>query len=344
LTAKSALITGITGQDGLYLADFLLGKGYDVHGLSRRASPDHPALAPLRGNDARAGGSLSLHVADLGRSDSIPALIAEIRPDEIYNLAAQSQVSLSFETPEATFEANGLGPLRILEAVRDAHLPARIFQAGSAELFGNPVEWPQTESTAFRPLSPYACAKLYAHWIVRTYRESHGMYACSGILFNHESPLRPESFVTRKITATLARIRAGRPETLRLGCLDVRRDWGHARDFVEAMWLMLQQGEADDYVLATGETHSVREFVELAAELAGFRIRWEGEGAGEEGRDAATGKLLVAVDPRFFRPAERRGACGDPGKAARELGWVPRTRFAQLVELMMRADLDRASA
>jgi GDPmannose 4,6-dehydratase len=343
MRVKSALITGITGQDGYYLADLLLDQGYDVHGVSRFDSPDRAVAASLVEKAARSGRILMAHRADLGRPGDMHRLIAEIRPAEVYNLAGQSQVNLSFHAPEATFEANGLGVLRLLEAIREAGLPTRLFQAGSAELFGDPAEQPQTESTPFRPLSPYATAKLFAHWIVRSYRESYGMHAGNGILFNHESPLRTESFVTRKITATLARIRAGSPETLRLGHLDARRDWGYAKDYVEAMWRMLQRPEAGDYVLATGETHSVRDFVELAAGLAGFRLAWEGAGVDEIGRDAGTGKTLVAIDPAFYRPICRESPRGDAGKAARDLGWAPKVRFEQLVELMIRADLDRAA-
>jgi GDPmannose 4,6-dehydratase len=342
MSAKTAMITGITGQDGRYLAKLLLDRGYDVHGVSRSTCSDHPALAPLRDQAARSGRIFETHAADLGRPEGMHGLVARLGPDEIYNLAAQTQVNLSFQAPETTFEANALGALRILDAIRAAKLPTRLFQAGSAELFGASPESSQSESTPFRPKSPYATAKLFAHWIVRNYRESYGMHAGNGILFNHESPLRTESFVTRKITATLARIRAGRPETLRLGHLDVRRDWGYAEEYVEAMWLMLQRPEADDYVLATGETHSVREFVELAAELAGFRLAWEGAGVEETGRDAKSGKTLVAIDPAFYRPLDRESARGDAGKAARELGWVPRVRFPELVELMMRADLEAA--
>jgi GDPmannose 4,6-dehydratase len=339
--AKSALITGITGQDGYYLADLLLSRGYDVHGISRGALPDHPGLTALRLRAAQAGRRIGLHAADLCRPESIEKVLAAVRPDEVYNLAAQTQVSVSFEAPEATFEANALGPLRLLEVIRRFGLESRLFQAASAELFGKPLEWPQTESTPMRPLSPYASAKLYAFWIVKNYRESYGMHASNGILFNHESPMRPEHFVTRKITATLARMRAGEPGNLRLGHLDVRRDWGYAKDYVEAMWLMLQQPSADDFVLSTGESHTVREFVQTAAGIAGFRLEWEGEGAGEVGRDAATGKVLVEIDPRFYRPVESEGARGDAGKARRALGWEPKVRFAQLVDLMMRADMDR---
>lgn len=341
---KSALITGITGQDGYYLSELLLEKGYDVHGISRHAHPRHPALAPLVERAARLGRIFLLHAADLSQPATFTDLVARIRPEEIYNLAAQTQVSISFAAPEATFDANAMGALRLLETIRQEKLPARLFQAGSAELFGDPAERPQRESTPFRPRSPYASAKLYAHWIVRSYRESHGIHAGNGILFNHESPLRPENFVTRKITATLARIRAGSGETLRLGHLDVRRDWGYARDYVDAMWRMLQQSEADDYVIATGESHTVREFVALAAEIAGFRLEWEGTGVEEKGRDARTGKILVAIDPLFYRPQESEGARGDAAKAELKLGWTPKVRFEQLVELMVRADLARVSS
>ncbi|MBW8886622.1 MAG: GDP-mannose 4,6-dehydratase [Fibrobacteres bacterium] len=344
MSSKSALITGITGQDGYYLTELLLEKGYDVHGISRSAHPGHPGMAPLVEKASRAGRSLHLYPGDLSQPGTLSDLLIRIDPDEVYNLAAQSRVNISFEAPEATFEANALGVLRLLETIRREKLRARLFQASSAELFGDPAERPQRESTPFRPLSPYASAKLYAHWIVRNYRESFGMHAGNGILFNHESPLRPETFVTRKITAALARMRAGSPEILRLGLLDVRRDWGFAKDYVEAMWLMLQRPEADDYIVATGESHSVREFVELAAEQGGFRILWEGTEVEEIGRDLHTGKILVAIDPRFFRPADSEGTCGDPGKAARQLGWSPKILFGQLVELMMRADLARAAA
>jgi GDPmannose 4,6-dehydratase len=339
MPSKSALITGITGQDGYYLAELLLGKGYEVHGVSRSAHSGHPGLAPLVEQAGLAGVGFHLHAIDLSHPATLAEMLSRIRPDEVYNLAAQSRVNVSFEAPEATFEANALGVLRLLESIRRDKLNTRLFQAGSAELFGHPAESMQRETTPFRPLSPYASAKLYAHWIVRNYRESFSMHAGNGILFNHESPLRPDSFVTRKITATLARIRAGSRETLLLGVLDVRRDWGYAKDFVEAMWLMLQQPEADDYVIATGESHSVREFVEAAAELAGFRLAWEGAGVEETGRDLRTGRILVAIDPRFFRPSDSEGTCGDPGKAERRLGWSPKVRFAQLVELMMSADL-----
>jgi GDPmannose 4,6-dehydratase len=340
---KSALITGITGQDGCYLSELLLEKGYDIHGISRHAHPGHPGLAPLVERAARLGRVFGLHVADLMKPETVVDLMVGIRPDEIYNLAAQTQVGISFASPESTFEANAMGTLRLLEAIRQEKLPARLFQAGSAELFGDPAESPQRESTPFRPRSPYASAKLYAHWIVRSYRESYGIHASNGILFNHESPLRPENFVTRKITATLARIRAGSGEILRLGHLDVKRDWGYARDYVDAMWRMLQQPEGDDYVIATGESHTVRDFVALAADRAGFRLEWEGAGVEEKGRDARTGEILVAIDPLFYRPVESEGARGDAAKAERKLGWAPKVRFEELVELMVRADMARAS-
>jgi GDPmannose 4,6-dehydratase len=339
MVAKTALITGITGQDGRYLAELLLDKGYDVHGFSRSASPNHPVLAPLYLKAARIGRDFQAQAADLLQPESLERALDRLRPAEVYNLAAQTQVQASFDAPEATFEANALCVLRLLEAVRRSGFPIRVFQAGSAELFGEPAEWPQRESTPFRPVSPYASAKLYAYWIVRNYRESYGLHASTGILFNHESPLRPERFVTRKITATLARIRAGSPEALRLGRLDVRRDWGYAKDYVEAMWLMLQQTAADDFVIASGESHTVKEFVELAASLSGFRLHWEGEGVGEIGRDVDSGRILVEIDPSFYRPMESEGARGDAGKAARILGWAPKVRFPELVELMVRSDL-----
>ncbi len=348
----TALITGITGQDGSYLAEFLLEKGYDVHGIIRRSSSFNTERIEhlyLEGwvRDMHARRLINLHYGDMTDSSSLIRIIGEVRPDEIYNLAAQSHVKVSFDVPEYTAETDAVGTLRLLEAVRILGLEkkCRIYQASTSELYGEVAETPQTEDTPFHPRSPYAVAKLYAYWIMKNYRESYGMYTANGILFNHESERRGENFVTRKITLAAARIAAGLQDKLYLGNLNALRDWGYARDYVECMWLILQQPEADDYVIATGEQHSVREFATLAFERAGIRLRWEGEGIDEKGIDSSTGRTLVEVDPRFFRPAEVETLLGNPQKARRKLGWNPRkTSFEELVRIMVDADIRSLAA
>jgi GDPmannose 4,6-dehydratase len=327
---KVALITGITGQDGSYLAELLLGKGYEVHGIIRRAS-----LINTHRID-HVYDSIHLHYGDLTDSTNLVRIIQQVQPDEIYNLGAQSHVKVSFEIPEYTGQVDALGTLRILEAVRllGMEQKTRIYQASTSEMFGKVQEVPQTETTPFYPRSPYGVAKLYGYWIVKNYRESYGLHASSGILFNHESPRRGETFVTRKITRGLSRISTGQQDILYLGNLNAKRDWGHAKDFVEAMWLMLQQDEADDYVIATGEQYSVKEFVEAAAPYFGMKIIWEGEGLNEVGINKLTGKPIVEVDPRYFRPAEVETLLGDSTKAKEKLGWGPKISFEQLVEDM----------
>ena len=341
---KKALITGVTGQDGAYLAEFLLEKGYEVHGIKRRTSLfntdriDHlyegPEVKTRR---------FILHHGDLTDSSSLIRIIQQVQPDEIYNLAAQSHVAVSFEEPEYTANSDALGALRILEAIRILGLEkkTRFYQASTSELFGLVQETPQKETTPFYPRSPYACAKLYAYWITINYREAYGMYACNGILFNHESPTRGETFVTRKITRALARIKLGLQECLFLGNMDAKRDWGHARDYIEMQWLMLQQEQAEDFVIATGVQYSVRDFVDAAAKELGITIRWEGQGIGEKGYDAK-GKCIVAVDVRYFRPTEVETLLGDPSKAKEKLGWTPKITFAELVAEMVREDLKAA--
>jgi GDPmannose 4,6-dehydratase len=337
---KTALITGITGQDGAYLAELLLAKGYIVHGIKRRSSSlntdriDHLYQDPHT-RDQR----FFLHYGDLTDSTNLIRIVQQTKPDEIYNLAAQSHVQVSFETPEYTANVDAMGTLRLLEAIRILGLEkwTRFYQASTSELYGKVQEIPQKETTPFYPRSPYAVAKLYAYWITVNYREAYGIYACNGVLFNHESPLRGETFVTRKITRALARIALGQQDCLYLGNLDAKRDWGHARDFVQMQWLMLQQPEPDDYVIATGEQHSVREFVTLAASELDLRIRWEGSGAAERGIDQ-TGRCIVKVDPRYFRPTEVETLLGDPTKAREKLGWRPTTSFEALVAEMVRED------
>ena len=339
---KRALITGITGQDGAYLAEWLLRKGYEVHGIKRRASSfntgriDHLYEDP-HASDVR----LRLHYGDLTDATNVLRVMQQVQPDEIYNLAAQSHVQVSFETPEYTANADGLGTLRLLEAMRILRLErrTRFYQASTSEMFGLVAETPQTERTPFRPRSPYGVAKLYAHWITVNYREAHGMFACSGILFNHESPIRGETFVSRKITRGLTRINVGLQNCLYLGNLQARRDWGHARDYIEAQWLMLQQARPQDYVIATGRQHSVRDFVEKAATHLGMRIEWRGNGSEEVGIDRRSGRTIVRVDPNYFRPTEVDSLLGDPSKARAELGWEPRTDFDQLVCEMVDADM-----
>ena len=327
---KVALITGITGQDGSYLAELLLEKGYEVHGIVRRASLINTHRIDHIYDD------IHLHYGDLTDATNIIGVIKKVEPDEIYNLGAQSHVKVSFETPEYTGNVDGLGTLRILEAVRLLGMEdqVRIYQASTSELYGLVQEVPQRETTPFYPRSPYGVAKLYGYWIVKNYRESYGLHASSGILFNHESPRRGETFVTRKITRGLSRISTGQQDVLSLGNLDARRDWGHAKDFVEAMWLMLQQDEPDDYVIATGEQYSVRDFVNEAAPYFGMNIEWMGEGLSEVGYDWNTKRTVIKVDPKYFRPAEVETLLGDPSKAKAKLGWEPKTSFTQLVEDM----------
>jgi GDPmannose 4,6-dehydratase len=342
LASKTALITGITGQDGAYLARLLLAKGYIVHGIKRRSSSfNTDRVDDLYVDPHERETSFFMHYGDLTDATNLIRLIQEHRPDEIYNLAAQSHVHVSFETPEYTANADALGTLRLLEAMRILGLKdkTRFYQASTSELYGNASEVPQRETTPFNPRSPYAVAKLYAYWITVNYRQAYGLHASNGILFNHESPLRGETFVTRKITRAVAGIERGLQERLYLGNLDARRDWGHARDFVEGMWLMLQQAEPDDYVLATGESHSVRELVERAFGCVGRTIEWKGKGASEVGVDTRTGNELVRVDPRYFRPTEVDALIGDPAKARTRLGWTHRTPFAELVDEMVASDL-----
>ena len=342
---KVALITGITGQDGAYLAELLLAKGYEVHGIRRRCSLLNTArIDHLYHDPHEEGCDLTLHYGDLTDSSCLIRIVQQVQPDELYNLAAQSHVAVSFEEPEYTANSDALGALRLLEAIRIAGLEkkTRFYQASTSELYGLVQEVPQRETTPFYPRSPYAVAKLYAYWITVNYREAYGMYACNGILFNHESPIRGETFVTRKITRALARIKLGVQEKLYLGNMNSLRDWGHARDYVEMQWLMLQQDKPEDFVIATGEQHSVREFVELAAKEIGIEIQWEGQDVEEKGFDAATGKCIVEVDPRYFRPAEVETLLGDATNAREKLGWVPETSFYSLVAEMMREDMNQA--
>jgi GDPmannose 4,6-dehydratase len=342
---KVALITGITGQDGAYLAEFLLDKGYEVHGIKRRSSSfntgriDHLYQEPYEANR-----KFVLHYGDLTDSMSLVRIIQLTQPDEIYNLGAQSHVAVSFETPEYTADTVGLGALRILEAIRISGLEkkTRYYQASTSELYGEVQEIPQKETTPFYPRSPYAAAKLYAYWITINYREAYGMYACNGILFNHESPIRGETFVTRKITRALARISLGMQETVYLGNMDAKRDWGHAKDYVEVQWLMLQQDKPDDFCIATGVQFSVRDFVNFAWGHLGKTIRWEGSGLDEKGYDSETGDLIVTVDPRYFRPAEVETLLGDPSKAKEKLGWEPKITLEEMVHEMMERDINIA--
>jgi len=341
---KKALITGVTGQDGAYLAELLLGKGYEVHGIKRRTSLfNTDRIDHLYQDPHEQGRRFILHHGDLTDSSSLIRIIQQVQPDEIYNLAAQSHVAVSFEEPEYTANSDALGALRILEAIRILGLEkhTRFYQASTSELFGLVQETPQKETTPFYPRSPYACAKLYAYWITVNYREAYGMYACNGILFNHESPVRGETFVTRKITRALARIKLGLLDCLFLGNMDAKRDWGHAKDYVEMQWLMLQQDQAEDFVIATGVQYSVRDFVNAAARELGMEIRWEGLGVDEKGFDSH-GKCIVAVDPRYFRPTEVETLLGDPSKAKNKLGWTPKISFDELVAEMVREDLKEA--
>jgi len=342
---KRALITGITGQDGAYLAEFLLAKGYSVHGIKRRASSfntdriDHLYQDPHERNVR-----LKLHYGDLTDSTNLIRIIQEVQPDEIYNLAAQSHVAVSFETPEYTANSDAVGTLRVLEAIRILRLErkTRFYQASTSEMFGKVQEIPQTETTPFYPRSPYGAAKVYAYWITVNYREAYGLFACNGILFNHESPVRGETFVSRKITRALTRIKVGLQETLHLGNLDSRRDWGHARDYVRAQWLMLQQEAPEDFVIATGKQFSVRDFVVAAGSLLDMQIEWLGDGVDEVGIDTVTGRQLVRVDPRYFRPTEVETLLGDATKARQKLGWTAEVSFSELVAEMVESDLDLA--
>lgn len=340
--AKTALITGVTGQDGSYLSEFLLEKGYEVHGIIRRSSVDYrERIAHLENNP-----HFHLHYGDLGDSMSMMQVISKVRPDEIYNLAAQSHVQVSFDVPEFTADVDAIGVLRVLEAVRLCGLKdtCRIYQASTSELFGKVEEVPQRETTPFHPYSPYAVAKQYGYWIVKEYREAYGMFACSGILFNHESERRGETFVTRKITLAAARIAQGLQDKLFLGNLSSLRDWGYAKDYVECMWLILQNKEPEDFVIATGEQHSVREFAQLAFHDAGIELEWKGEGMNEKGIDKATGRVLVEVSPDFYRPTDVVNLWGDPTKAKTHLGWNPtKTTFEELVRIMVEHDIQKVA-
>ena len=340
---KTAIINGVTGKDGAYLAEFLLNKGYIVHGIKRRASSFNTARIDHLYRDPHLEGvRFFLHHGDLTDSSNLIRIIQQTRPDEIYNLAAQSHVAVSFESPEYTADVDGMGTLRMLEAIRIlGPEKTRFYQASTSELYGLVQETPQKETTPFYPRSPYAVAKLYAYWITVNYREAYGMYACNGILFNHESPVRGENFVTRKITRALARIKLGLQDRLYLGNLDAKRDWGHAKDYVEVQWLMLQQEHPEDFVIATGVQHSVRDFVNAVAEELGIKVLWEGQGVDEKGYDAA-GKCIVAVDPRYFRPSEVETLLGDATKAREKLGWTPKITFGELVAEMVREDLKSA--
>ncbi len=342
MTDRVALITGITGQDGAYLAELLLAKGYIVHGVKRRSSSFNTArIDHLYQDPHRSGTRLFLHYGDLSDATSLQRIIENTQPQEIYNLAAQSHVLVSFETPEYTANADAIGPLRILECIRQLRLidKCRFYQASTSELYGMVHEMPQTEKTPFYPRSPYGVAKLYAYWITVNYREAYGIHASNGILFNHESPIRGETFVTRKITRAVARIELGLEETIWMGNLDAERDWGHAREYVEAMWKILQQSEPDDYVIATGKKNTVRAFLEAAFIEVGRKIKWEGEGVNEIGRDSRSNQILVRIDPRFFRPTEVDRLVGDATKAHEKLGWKPTIGMAELVREMVQADL-----
>jgi GDPmannose 4,6-dehydratase len=337
---KKALITGITGQDGSYLAELLLEKGYEVHGIIRRASTFNTKRIDHLYRDPHINGvKLFLHYGDLTDGSNIARLMESIKPDEVYHLAAQSHVRVSFDIPEYTADVSGLGTLRILDAIKDLKKKPKFYQASSSEMFGKVAETPQKETTPFYPRSPYGCSKVFAYWITKNYRESYGIFTCNGILFNHESPRRGETFVTRKITRGLARILAGKDKCLYLGNLDAKRDWGYAKDYVGGMWKMLQQKEPDDYILATGETHSVREFIEECARLLDLGLTWKGKGLKEEGYSKKLEKTIIKIDPKYFRPAEVDILLGDPSKARRKLKWVPKTKFKDLARIMLEADL-----
>ena len=340
---KRALITGITGQDGSYLAELLLKKGYEVHGMIRRSSSFNTGrINHIYQDPHESGVHLYLHYGDLNDASSLNQVLRDVKPDEIYNLGAQSHVRVSFDIPEYTGEVDALGTVRILEAIRETEVQAKFYQASSSELFGKVVETPQRETTPFYPRSPYACAKAYSYYITVNYRESYDLFACNGILFNHESPRRGETFVTRKITRAASRIKLGMQSSLFLGNLDAKRDWGYAGDYVELMWLMLQQPEPDDYVIATGETHAVREFAERSFARLGMPLEWQGTGIHEKGIDTRTGKIVIEIDPKYFRPTEVDLLLGDPAKAKLKLGWEPKVTFEELVKMMVDADMKMA--
>jgi len=342
---KKALITGVTGQDGAYLSEFLLKKGYEVHGIKRRSSSfNTDRIDHLYQDPHTKGKNFILHYGDLTDTSNLVRILQEVQPDEIYNLGAQSHVQVSFEVPEYTADTDGMGTLRLLEAIRILGMEkkVRFYQASTSELFGKVQEVPQKETTPFYPRSPYAVAKLYAYWIVVNYRESYGMHASNGILFNHESPIRGETFVTRKVTRAAARIKNGLQDKLFMGNIDSKRDWGFAGDYVELMWLMLQQEKPDDYVMATGVTTTVRDFITMAFNEAGMKLKWEGEGVNEKGIDTSTGKVLVEIDPRYFRPAEVELLIGDPSKAQKNLGWKPKVQLPELVKMMVLNDIKLA--
>lgn len=339
--SKKALITGITGQDGSYLAELLLEKGYEVHGVNRRSSSFNTArIDHLYNNPKYSGSKFFLHYGDVTDTSNINRLLEKIDPDEVYNLAAQSHVKVSFEVPEYTAEVDAVGTLRFLDAIRETGITTKFYQASTSELYGKVREIPQTEKTPFYPRSPYAVAKLYGFWIIVNYREAYNLFACNGILFNHESPRRGETFVTRKITMAAAKIKLGKQDVLTLGNLNSKRDWGYAPEYVEGMWRMLQQNEPEDFVLATGETHEVRKFVDAAFNEIGINLRWEGEGENEKGYDVKSGKMIVAVDPKYYRPTEVDLLIGDATKAKEKLGWEATTKFADLARLMAKADYE----
>lgn len=337
---KKALITGITGQDGSYLTELLLDKGYEVHGIVRRSSSfNTDRIDHLYKDRHETGVKMFLHYGDLTDSSNLNRIVEKIHPDEIYNLGAQSHVQVSFEVPEYTAEVDALGTLRLLDAIRETGVNCRFYQASTSELYGKVQEVPQTETTPFYPRSPYAVAKQYGYWIVKNYRESYGLHASNGILFNHESPRRGETFVTRKITMAVARISRGQQKCLYMGNINALRDWGYAPDYVQMMWMMLQQDQPDDYVVATGEMHTVREFIEKAFEHVGIDVEWKGEGTDEVGENKATGDIIVRIDPRYYRPAEVEQLLGDPAKARKKLGWEPKVKFEELVKIMTEGDL-----
>lgn len=340
---KKAIITGVTGQDGSYLSELLLDKGYEVHGVVRRSSSPNTQRIDHLCEEEQEEQKFFLHYGDLNDSGSLSRLIYQVQPTEVYNLGAQSHVKVSFEVPEFTSDVNALGTLRLLESIKEVNPKIRFYQASSSELFGKVQTIPQNETTPFYPRSPYAAAKLYAYWITVNYREAYGLYACNGILFNHESPRRGENFVTRKITRGIADILKGKQDKIVLGNIDAKRDWGFAGDYVEAMWRILQQKQPDDYVIATGETHTVREFCELAFQNIGVNLKWEGEGVEEKGVDANTGKVLVSISSKYFRPSEVELLLGDAAKAKEKLGWAPKVSFEELVKMMVTSDIHAGS-